>query len=132
VSFALGFFYTCLVSTSADRPSFLRDTIVPLRDVVTLLPDVAIILHDVDCILPDVSDFLRLVNGGELPRGSSEEGDKPTKLALALGRRRRTLSPRRPMGVADVVSPRRPEGVAVVVSPRRPVGVAVVVSPGDL
>jgi hypothetical protein len=111
VSFALGFFYTYLVSTSADRPSFLRDTIVPLRDVVTLLPDVAIILHDVDCILPDVSDFLRLVNGGELPRVGPWASQTDFK-------------PRRPEGVADVVSPRRPLGVAVVVSPRRPVGVA--------
>jgi hypothetical protein len=67
--------FSILVSTSADRPGFLRDTIVPLRDVVTLLPEVAIILHDVNCILPDVSDFVRMVNGGELPRGSSEEGD---------------------------------------------------------
>jgi hypothetical protein len=52
-----------LVSTSVDRPCFLRDTIVPLRDVVTLLPEVASILHDVNCILHDVSNFVRMVNG---------------------------------------------------------------------
>jgi hypothetical protein len=69
-----------------------------------------------------------MVNGGELPRGSSEEGDNElvarAETAVAVAD---VVSPRRPEGVAVVVSPRRPVGVADVVSPRRPEGVAVVV-----
>jgi hypothetical protein len=46
-----------------------------LRDIVLCLRDVELVLHDVIGIPPDVSDFVRMVNGDELPRGSSEEGD---------------------------------------------------------
>jgi hypothetical protein len=34
------------------------------------LRDVVLVLHDVIGIPPDVSDFMRMVNDDELPRGS--------------------------------------------------------------
>jgi hypothetical protein len=57
--FFLFFSFSLLFSTSADRPGFLRDMIVPLRDVVPLLPEVAVIPADVDNLPCDVWNLLR-------------------------------------------------------------------------
>jgi hypothetical protein len=44
--------------------------VLGLRDVELGLRDVELVLHDVIGFPPDVSDFMRMVNGDELPRGS--------------------------------------------------------------